>query len=75
MYIDRWFACGQDINKMAGQMVSMADYLSNKHFDLVINLPMRNSGARRVSSFVPTYGYRSDCQRCEHFVKLNFSRL
>ncbi len=37
----------------------MADYLSRKHFDLVINLPMRTSGARRVSSFIPTYGYRT----------------
>ncbi len=46
------------IDQMAGQMVSMADYLSNKHFHLVINLPMRTSGARRVSSFIPTYGYR-----------------
>ena len=26
------------IDKMAGQMVSMADYLSSKHFHLVINL-------------------------------------
>ena len=51
---------GEDIQigKMAGDVVSMADYLSKKHFDLVINLPMRTSGARRVSSFIPTYGYR-----------------
>ena len=51
---------GEDfhIQKMAGEMVSMTDYLANKHFDLVINLPRKNSGARRVSAFVPSYGYR-----------------
>ena len=52
---------GEDIaiDKMAGQMVSMADFLMNKRFDLVINLPRLDSGARRVSSFVPTYGFRT----------------
>eukprot|EP00057_Strongylocentrotus_purpuratus_P012618 XP_011667092.1 PREDICTED: CAD protein [Strongylocentrotus purpuratus] len=38
--------------------LSMMDYLSEKHFDMVINLPMRNSGARRASSFI-TRGYRT----------------
>ncbi|XP_041483716.1 CAD protein-like [Lytechinus variegatus] len=38
--------------------LSMLDYLSEKHFDMVINLPMRNSGARRASSFI-TRGYRT----------------
>ncbi|XP_042236618.1 CAD protein-like, partial [Homarus americanus] len=48
-----------------GQLSSMADYLARKgliysirEFDLVINLPMRGGGARRVSSFV-TQGYRT----------------
>ena len=52
---------GEDhnIDKMAGQLVSMADFLTNKRFDLVINLPRLDSGARRVSAFVPTYGYRT----------------
>ena len=63
---------GEDINvdKMAGQMVSMADFLSGKHFDLVINLPMRNSGARRVSSFIPTYGYRTRRMAVDYSVPL-----
>eukprot|EP00092_Neocalanus_flemingeri_P024222 GFUD01026270.1.p1 GENE.GFUD01026270.1~~GFUD01026270.1.p1 ORF type:complete len:2226 (-),score=685.36 GFUD01026270.1:76-6753(-) len=63
---------GEDfrINKMAGDMVSMADFLSNKHFDLVINLPMTNSGARRVSSFVPTYGYRTRRMAVDYSVPL-----
>nr|XP_040572365.1 CAD protein-like [Lepeophtheirus salmonis] len=47
------------IDKMAGDMINMADYLSNQHFDLVINLPMHICGARRVSAFIPTYGYRT----------------
>jgi carbamoyl-phosphate synthase/aspartate carbamoyltransferase/dihydroorotase len=59
-----------DIDKMAGQMVSMADYLSSKHFDLVINLPIRSSGARRVSSFVPTYGYRTRRMAVDYSVPL-----
>jgi carbamoyl-phosphate synthase/aspartate carbamoyltransferase/dihydroorotase len=39
-------------------MRSMSDYLANKEFDLVINLPMRGSGAYRISSFI-THGYRT----------------
>ena len=34
------------------------DFLAEKHFDMVINLPMRNSGSRRASSFI-TQGYRT----------------
>nr|XP_020663975.1 CAD protein [Pogona vitticeps] len=37
---------------------SILDYLAENHFDLVINLSMRNSGGRRLSSFV-TKGYRT----------------
>jgi len=59
-----------DIDKMAGQMVSMADYLSSHHFDLVINLPMKSSGARRVSSFIPTYGYRTRRMAVDYSVPL-----
>lgn len=36
----------------------MAEFLAEKQVDMVINLPMRNSGARRVSSFM-THGYRT----------------
>lgn len=60
----------QQINKMAGQMVSMADYLSNQHFDLVINLPMRSGGAGRVSSFIPSYGYRTRRMAVDYSVPL-----
>nr|CAD7402532.1 unnamed protein product [Timema cristinae] len=41
-----------------GEPSHLADFLAKKHFDLVINLPMRNGGARRVSSFM-THGYRT----------------
>lgn len=37
---------------------NIMDYLEENHFDLVINLSMRNSGGRRLSSFV-TKGYRT----------------
>ncbi|XP_075125461.1 multifunctional protein CAD isoform X4 [Leptodactylus fuscus] len=37
---------------------SIMDHLSENHFDLVINLSMRNAGGRRLSSFV-THGYRT----------------
>lgn len=37
---------------------SIMNYLEENHFDLVINLSMRNSGGRRLSSFV-TKGYRT----------------
>lgn len=49
-----------DINQTTtkGQLTSIADYLSQKEFDLVINLPMHGSGARRVSSFM-TQGYKT----------------
>ncbi|CAF1565450.1 unnamed protein product, partial [Adineta ricciae] len=39
---------------------SIADYLANGAFDLVINIPMRSAGLFRASSFV-TQGYR--CRR------------
>lgn len=47
-------------NKLATNagMRSMGDYLANKEFDLVINLPMRGSGAYRISGFI-THGYRT----------------
>ncbi|XP_050310557.1 CAD protein isoform X2 [Anthonomus grandis grandis] len=40
------------------ELKHLAEFLSKKQFDLVINIPMRNSGARRVSSFM-THGYRT----------------
>lgn len=48
----------EDIDPSGGEMNHLADFLARKHFDLVINLPMRNGGARRVSSFM-THGYRT----------------
>ena len=42
-----------------GQLNNMADFLAQKQLDLVINLPMRHGGARRVSSFF-THGGLKD---------------
>ncbi|NXU59007.1 PYR1 protein, partial [Turnix velox] len=45
-------ACGRESQR------SILDYLAENHFEMVINLSMRNSGGRRLSSFV-TKGYRT----------------
>ena len=47
-----------DEDASPNELRHLADFLSKKHFDLVINLPMRNGGARRVSNFM-THGYRT----------------
>lgn len=51
-------ADGSEIPGKDTQQRSILDYLAENHFDLVINLSMRNSGGRRLSSFV-TKGYRT----------------
>uniref|UniRef100_A0A0A9XYC9 CAD protein n=4 Tax=Lygus hesperus TaxID=30085 RepID=A0A0A9XYC9_LYGHE len=53
----------------SGELNSLADFLARKDFDLVINLPMRNRGARRVSSFM-TYGYRTRRMAVDYSVPL-----
>ncbi|XP_045475344.1 CAD protein-like [Harmonia axyridis] len=40
------------------ELGNLAEFLSKKRFDLVINLPRRDGGARRVSSFI-TPGYKT----------------
>lgn len=42
----------------SGELQHLSEFLAEKNIDLVINLPMRNGGARRVSSFV-THGYQT----------------
>jgi carbamoyl-phosphate synthase/aspartate carbamoyltransferase/dihydroorotase len=49
-----WFFGQDDESDEKVKINDIAHYLSTKEFDLVINLPMRSSGARRVS----TQGYR-----------------
>lgn len=51
-------ADGSETPGKENQQRSILDYLAENHFDLVINLSMRNSGGRRLSSFV-TKGYRT----------------
>jgi len=58
---------GEEGNK--GDLVDLADYLARKQFDLVINLPMRSGGARRVSAFL-THGYRTRRLAVEYSVPL-----
>ncbi|XP_078506206.1 multifunctional protein CAD isoform X4 [Lissotriton helveticus] len=48
---------------------SIMDYLSENHFDMVINLSMRNAGGRRLSSFV-TKGYRTRRMAVDYSVPL-----
>ena len=45
------------IDSMAENVVSITEHLSTQKFDLVINLPKRTSGGRRVSSFLATQGH------------------
>ncbi|XP_016393004.1 multifunctional protein CAD isoform X2 [Sinocyclocheilus rhinocerous] len=48
---------------------NIMDYLEENHFDLVVNLSMRNSGGRRLSSFV-TKGYRTRRMAIDYSVPL-----
>ena len=48
---------------------SIADYLSENMFDLVVNLPMRNGGSRAASSFV-TQGYKTRRMAVDYAVPL-----
>ncbi|XP_036406499.1 CAD protein isoform X1 [Megalops cyprinoides] len=48
---------------------NIIDYLEENHFDMVINLSMRNSGGRRLSSFV-TKGYRTRRMAVDYSVPL-----
>lgn len=57
------------INTTSGDLISLAEYLSNKNFDFVINAPMMVSGANRVASFL-TPGYRMRRLAVEHAVPL-----
>lgn len=57
------------INTTRGDLMSLAEYLSNKNFDFVINAPMMVGGASRVASFL-TPGYRMRRLAVEHSVPL-----
>ncbi|KAI5721517.1 hypothetical protein M8J77_021715 [Diaphorina citri] len=60
---------GEEDANITGELTSMADYLARKHFDLVINIPLRSSSSRRVSSFI-TQGYRTRRLAVEYSVPL-----
>ena len=48
---------------------TIADYLADHHFDLVINLPMTSGGTRRASSFM-TPGYRTRRMAVDYSIPL-----
>ena len=49
----------------------MTHYLRNKEFDLVVNIPLRDGGARRVSSFgYPSRGYLTRRMAIDYSVPL-----
>ena len=48
----------EQIAAVAQNQRTVADYLTSKHFDLVINIPMKSSGTLRASSFM-TQGYQT----------------
>ena len=56
-------------NGLAGQEESIQEYLSKNKFDLVINIPMRQSGPRKKAHFV-THGYRTRRMAIDHSVSL-----
>ncbi|CAD5117995.1 DgyrCDS6736 [Dimorphilus gyrociliatus] len=55
--------------KSAVKQRNIADYLSEKKFDLVVNLPMRNGGSRAASAFV-TQGYKTRRMAVDYSVPL-----
>ncbi|XP_005099583.1 CAD protein isoform X3 [Aplysia californica] len=52
-----------------GEQRTIADYLSDHMFDLVINLPLRTTGTYRASSFV-TQGYKTRRMAVDYSVPL-----
>lgn len=55
--------------KNGGEQRTIADYLADNMFDLVINLPLRVSGSQRASSFV-TQGYKTRRMAVDYSVPL-----
>ena len=58
-----------DENTRNGEQRTIADYLAEHMFDLVINLPLRNTGSYRASSFV-TQGYKTRRMAVDYSVPL-----
>ncbi|XP_050402847.1 CAD protein isoform X2 [Patella vulgata] len=52
-----------------GEQRTIADYLAENMFDLVINLPLRNGGSHRASTFV-TQGYKTRRMAVDYSVPL-----
>ncbi|XP_067677512.1 multifunctional protein CAD-like [Haliotis asinina] len=56
-------------SKNGAEQRTIADYLADNMFDLVINLPLRNGGSHRASSFV-TQGYKTRRMAVDYSVPL-----
>ena len=61
---------GETEELLVENVISMTDYLSTQKFDLVINLPRRSTGGRRVSSFIPSYGHHARRMATDYGVPL-----
>ncbi|CAG5127998.1 unnamed protein product, partial [Candidula unifasciata] len=59
---------GEDTSRN-GEQRTIADYLAEHMFDLVINLPLRSTGCHRASSFV-TQGYKTRRMAVDYSVPL-----
>lgn len=59
---------GEDYSRN-GEQRTIADYLSDHMFDLVINLPLRSTGSYRASCFV-TQGYKTRRMAVDYSVPL-----
>lgn len=55
-------------DKMNGNQLTIADYLAENKFDLVINIPIRG-GSQRASAFV-TQGYKTRRMAVDYSVPL-----
>lgn len=62
-------ASEEQLSSTATNQRTVADYLMSKHFDLVINIPMKSSGTPRASSFM-TQGYQTRRIAIDHSVPL-----
>ncbi|XP_064604486.1 multifunctional protein CAD-like isoform X2 [Liolophura sinensis] len=56
-------------NRYGGEQRTIADYLAENMFDLVINLPLRNGGTYRASTFI-TQGYKTRRMAVDYSVPL-----
>ena len=57
------------VDSSSSREANIGDYIAKHRFDLVINVPTRNGGARRVSTFI-TKGYKTRRMAVDHGIPL-----